>query len=173
MSAASLDTLRTFKPSSVSVETGFGKDGPESFRDFILNPRTLQLLVALILGVSIAPVVSTFVQGIMLPFIGSILANVDLSTWKATIPVPGGRPPIVLEYGQFLGAVVTFLLTALILYFLVKIGFRLYKFGRRDKGSSSSGGGDDDSVNDDIDIDTSNNKYLREIRDEIRQLNKK
>ncbi len=83
------------------------------FRDFILRGNVVDLAVAVVIGGAFALVVNSFVVDILTPLLG-LLGVQDFSqlTWET----PGGA---VVAYGNFLNALIAFLLVAAAIFFFV------------------------------------------------------
>ena len=78
----------------------------------------LDMAVGLIIGSAFTAIVTSLVDDILMPFIGMILAGVNFNSLGVTIPW-GNKP--FLAIGSFLNAVITFLLTAVCVFILVKV----------------------------------------------------
>jgi large conductance mechanosensitive channel len=84
----------------------------QGFRDFIMKGNVVDLAVALVIGLAFAAVVNSFVADILTPLLG--LLNVpDFSTASVTV----GDAEV--RYGLFLNAVISFLVIAAAIYFIV------------------------------------------------------
>lgn len=83
------------------------------FRDFIMRGNLIDLAVAVIIGLAFSAVVSSFVSDICTPLIAAIIGKPDFS--NLTLELGNG----VIKYGAFLNALITFLLTAAVVYFLI------------------------------------------------------
>jgi large conductance mechanosensitive channel len=83
------------------------------FRDFILRGNVVDLAVAVVIGGAFALVVNSFVVDILTPLLG-LLGVPDFSqlTWET----PGGA---IVAYGNFLNALIAFLLVAAAIFFFV------------------------------------------------------
>jgi large conductance mechanosensitive channel len=83
------------------------------FRDFIMRGNVIDLAVAVVIGGAFALVINSFVVDILTPLLG-LLGVDDFSdlTWET----PGGA---ILAYGNFLNALIAFLLIAAALFFFV------------------------------------------------------
>ena len=83
------------------------------FRDFIMRGNVIDLAVAVVIGGAFALVINSFVVDILTPLLG-LLGVDDFSalTWE----MPGGA---ILAYGNFLNALIAFLLIAAALFFFV------------------------------------------------------
>lgn len=88
------------------------------FKEFISKGNVLDMAVGLIIGSAFTAIVTSLVDDILMPFIGMILAGVNFSSLGVTIPW-GNKP--FLAIGSFLNAVITFLLTAVCVFILVKV----------------------------------------------------
>ncbi len=91
----------------------------QEFKEFAMRGNVLDLAIAVIMGAAFGPVVTTLVEGIIMPPIGYVLAGIDFSALSVTLPTPTGDG-VEIKYGQFLNAVITFLITAFAIFLLVK-----------------------------------------------------
>jgi len=94
------------------------------FKKFILRGNVVDLAVGVVIGAAFGAVVNQLVTGVINPLIGLFGSqNFDQYTWclKGTCGVNDAGEPTghVLLYGTVLTALLTFLLTALAVYFLV------------------------------------------------------
>ncbi len=88
------------------------------FKEFISKGNVLDMAVGLIVGSAFTAIVTSLVDDVIMPFIGMILAGVNFSTLGITIPW-GNHPFIAI--GNFLNAIITFLLTAICVFAIVKL----------------------------------------------------
>lgn len=88
----------------------------KGFKDFILKGNLIELAVAFIMGTAFAAVVKAF-AAILMDLIGKIFGTPDFSS----VSVAG------IALGAFLTALVSFLITALALYFGVVAPYNKYK----------------------------------------------
>ncbi|HEY7738237.1 MAG TPA: large conductance mechanosensitive channel protein MscL [Candidatus Limnocylindria bacterium] len=84
----------------------------KGFRDFILRGNVVDLAVAVVIAGAFAAVVGSFVADILTPLLG-LVGVPDFSTASVTV----GSAEV--RYGLFLNAVITFLLIAAAIYFVV------------------------------------------------------
>jgi large conductance mechanosensitive channel len=94
------------------------------FRKFVLRGNVVDLAVGVVIGAAFGAVVTSLVTGIINPLIGLFGSqNFDRYTWCLTgscAPDAKGNPTgHVLLYGSVLTALISFLLTAAAVYFLV------------------------------------------------------
>jgi len=85
----------------------------KEFRDFVLRGNLVELAVAFVMGLAFAALVTSFVDDLILPIVAMIFGEPDFSALDFTIN------DAVFRYGAFLTAVVTFLTTALAIFFFV------------------------------------------------------
>jgi large conductance mechanosensitive channel len=83
------------------------------FRDFLLRGNIVELAVAVVIGVAFAAVITSFTADILTPLLG-LLGLPDFST--LTLTTPGGA---VIAYGNFLNALISFLIVAAVIFFFV------------------------------------------------------
>ncbi|HEY0566259.1 MAG TPA: large conductance mechanosensitive channel protein MscL [Terriglobales bacterium] len=85
----------------------------KGFRQFMLRGNVLDLAVAVVIGAAFGAVVSSFVKDLLTPLIAAIVGKPDFSA--ITFTVNGSNFPI----GDFINALVSFLLIAAAVYFFV------------------------------------------------------
>ena len=85
----------------------------KGFRDFILRGNVVDLAVGVMVGAAFGAVVTALVKDLMTPFIAAIIKQPNFSTWMITIN--GSQ----LLYGDFLNALISFLIVATTIYFFV------------------------------------------------------
>ena len=89
------------------------------FKTFAMRGNVIDLAIGVIIGAAFAPIVSTLVDGIIMPPIGYVLAGIDFSSLAVTLPTPTGNG-VLIKYGVFLNALIKFLITAFAIFLLVK-----------------------------------------------------
>lgn len=100
----------------------------KEFREFIARGNVLDLAVAVIIGAAFGKIVTSLVDGIIMPPIGMLLGNVDFA--NLFIDLSGQRPVSmadaqlkglpVIAYGAFINDVVSFLIVAFVIFLIVK-----------------------------------------------------
>jgi large conductance mechanosensitive channel len=85
----------------------------KGFRDFILRGNVLDLAVAVVIGAAFGTIVTSLVKDLITPLIAAIFQKPDFSSLILTIN--GGK----ITYGNFLNALISFLLVSAAVYFLV------------------------------------------------------
>ena len=99
------------------MKKGLKKKGSsmvKEFRDFIQRGNVMDLAVGVIIGAAFGKIVSSLVDDILMPVVGSIIGGIDFSGLSVTI----GKATI--KYGNFINNVIDFLIVALCIFFMVK-----------------------------------------------------
>jgi len=85
----------------------------KDFKEFLLRGNLVELAVAVVIGVAFGALVASFVENLVTPLIAAIVGEPDFSALDFTI---NGS---VFRYGAFLNALISFLVIAAVIYFLV------------------------------------------------------
>jgi large conductance mechanosensitive channel len=83
------------------------------FREFILRGNLVDLAVAVVIGTAFTAVVTSMVEDLVTPLIAAIGGEPDFSALSFTINESEFR------YGDFINALITFLIVATVLFFFV------------------------------------------------------
>lgn len=94
-----------------------GKGFVAEFRKFITRGNVLDMAVGVIVGGAFTSIVTSLNQDILTPVLG-IFGGTDFSYLTVTLGTGENAP--VLYYGNFITAVIHFLITALVIFCLVK-----------------------------------------------------
>lgn len=85
----------------------------KGFRDFILRGNVVDLAVGVVVGAAFGAVVQALVKDLMTPFIAAIIHEPDFSKLQFTLHGS------VFMYGEFLNALISFLIVSATIYFFV------------------------------------------------------
>jgi large conductance mechanosensitive channel len=107
----------------------------KEFKEFVLRGNVVDLAVAVIIGAAFTAIVNSLVKDIFMPIIGYALGGVDFINMfivlgggsYATLAEAQQAGAATINYGLFINAAITFLLVALILFFVIKGINRLQK----------------------------------------------
>ena len=91
-----------------------GKGVFSDFKDFISQGDVIDLAVGVIIGGAFGKIVTSLVNDIIMPIIGTLIGGVDFTGLKAKI----GEATIT--YGVFIQNVLDFLIVALCIFFFVR-----------------------------------------------------
>ena len=89
----------------------------QEFKEFAMKGNVMDLAVGVIIGAAFGKIVSSLVDNVLMPIIGSI-GNVDFNGLMTKLGA-GEKAPI-LRYGSFMQSIVDFLLIAGCVFLLVK-----------------------------------------------------
>jgi large conductance mechanosensitive channel len=107
----------------------------KEFRAFITKGNLIQIAVAFIIGVAFGAVVKSFVFDIIMPIVGKAVGNVNFSdlyvnlsnvTYESAAAAREGGAAAIY-YGDFINALVNFVLIAFIMFLIVKAAARMEK----------------------------------------------
>ena len=100
----------------------------KEFRDFIARGNVLDLAVAVIIGAAFGKIITSLVDGIIMPPIGLLLGKVDFS--NLIIDLSGQHPATLAEaktkglpviaWGAFINDIIGFLIVAFVIFLIVK-----------------------------------------------------
>ena len=102
------------------TKKGFFKE----FKEFISRGNVLDMAVGIIVGGAFTAIITAIVSGILTPVLQSIGVGSDgfgalQIVMNAAAVEAGTAEPIILDFGIVISAVITFLLTAFILFLIV------------------------------------------------------
>lgn len=90
----------------------------KGFKEFILRGNVIELAVAVVIGTAFTAVVTSIVNNLINPLIGAIFNAESLDdAWPVTIPSLTGEDATI-RFGAVLGAVLSFLIVAAVVYFV-------------------------------------------------------
>jgi large conductance mechanosensitive channel len=96
------------------------------FREFAVRGNVLDLAVGVVIGAAFGRIVTVLVDRVLMPPIGLFLGGVDFSAWaielKAASVDAAGKavPAVTIGFGEFVNALVQFLIVAFAIFLVVK-----------------------------------------------------
>jgi large conductance mechanosensitive channel len=107
----------------------------KEFRDFIAKGNVLDLAIAVIIGAAFGKIVTSLVEGVLMPPLGLALGRIDFSSLFIVLDTSKGVPVSladakdkgvpVIAYGAFINDIVNFLVVAFVVFLVVKQANRL------------------------------------------------
>ena len=118
----------------------------KEFREFIARGNVIDLAVGVIIGAAFGKIVTTLVEGVIMPPFGLVLNRVDFASLFFTLDSSKGVPQSladaktkgipVVAYGQLINDVIGFLIVAFVVFLLVKQVNRLKERMDREKAAA-------------------------------------
>ena len=119
------------------------------FKEFISNGNVMSMAVGIIIGGAFTAIVSSLVSDIITPLLGMILGGINFSGISITV----GDANLLV--GRFIQSVIMFILTALVIFVIMK-GFNKFATKKKEEEEASAPAEPSEEV-----------KLLTEIRDAL------
>ena len=109
----------------------------DEFAAFAIKGNAMALAVGTIIGAAFSTITKSLTDDIIMPIVSIFMGGIDFSEMKIVLPRLFGEPVLddagnvvlnTLNYGNFISAVINFLILALVVFFLVK---SLNKLGKK------------------------------------------
>lgn len=110
------------------------------FKAFIARGNVLDLAIGVIIGAAFGKIVTTFTEGIIMPFVGLVTGGTDFKTKFYDLSgklgagasaeqieeaVKAGAP--LLRYGQLISDIITFLIVAFVMFLIAKAAMSYFE----------------------------------------------
>lgn len=100
----------------------------KEFREFIMRGNVLDLAVAVIIGAAFTAIVNSLVNDIIMPILGLATGGINFNSLYINLSgksfesyeAAKAAGAAVIGYGAFIQSIITFLLIALVVFFLIK-----------------------------------------------------
>ena len=126
-----------------------GKGFIAEFKEFILRGNVMDMAIGVIIGGAFQGIVSALTED----FINPLINGIGGAEVGGTIKIYGGQ---VIKYGDFITAVINFLIMAFILFMLLKVVNKIMTIGKKKEEAAAP------AKSDEV-------KLLEEIRDELKK----
>lgn len=93
----------------------------KEFREFALRGNVIDLAVGVIIGSAFSRIVTALVDDIIMPIVGLFMGGIDFSN----LAFKFGNA--VIKWGDFLQAVINFLIIAIVIFLMVRAMNRLHR----------------------------------------------
>lgn len=106
----------------------------KEFKEFIMRGSVLDLAVGVIIGSAFTAIVNQVVEGLITPLIGLVISQftdgqeLDEAMNVLDVKIDG----ITFKFGDVISAIITFLITAFVLFLIVKAANKAKSFGRKE-----------------------------------------
>ncbi len=108
----------------------------QEFKEFAIKGNMFDMAVGVIIGGAFKGLVDSLTNNIIMPIISVFTGNVNFSQWKialGTKVVDGEEVANELLYGDFISAIINFLIMAFVVFLMVKAINRLRDLGKKDE----------------------------------------
>ena len=96
----------------------------QEFREFINRGNVLGLAVGVIIGGAFSTITTSLTNDVIMPIVSIFLGGVDFSSMSVALPtfynVAEDAVPNTLNYGNFISAIINFIILALVVFCIVK-----------------------------------------------------
>ena len=112
----------------------------DEFIAFAVKGNAMALAVGTIIGAAFSTITKSLTDDVIMPIIAIFMGGIDFSELKITLPRLFGDPVLdeagneilnTLNYGNFLSAIINFVILALVVFFLVKSLNKLSEMGKK------------------------------------------
>lgn len=119
----------------------------DEFLTFAVKGNAMALAVGTIIGAAFSGITKSLTDDIIMPIVAIFMGGIDFSELKITLPRLFGEPVVdeagnvilnTLNYGNFISAVINFLILALVVFFLVKGLNKLSEVGRKKEAAAEA-----------------------------------
>ena len=103
------------------------------FKEFAMRGNVIDLAVGVVIGASFGKIITALVDKVIMPPIGLLIGGVDFAKLgivlkEATVDAAGKEvPAVVLGYGEFINALIQFIIVAFAIFLVVKAINRIHK----------------------------------------------
>ena len=100
----------------------------KEFKEFAISGNMFDMAIGIIIGGVFKDLVASFTENVIMPIISIFTGGVDFSNWKITLPTifektdpeTGEVIKNYLNFGNFISAIISFLILMLVVFLMVK-----------------------------------------------------
>ncbi len=97
----------------------------QEFKEFINKGNVLGLAVGVIIGGAFSTITTSLTNDVIMPIVSIFMGGVDFSSMSILLPtifpVAEDAAPNMLNYGNFISAVINFFILAFVVFIIVKV----------------------------------------------------
>ena len=99
------------------------------FKTFAMKGNVVDMATGVVIGAAFGKIVSTLVDGIIMPPIGLLVGGIDFSSIKTVIKAAGadGKGEVAILWGTFLNTLISFAIIAFAIFLVIKAMNRMMK----------------------------------------------
>ena len=107
---------------------------------FAVKGNAMALAVGTIIGAAFSTITSSLTNDVIMPIVAIFMGGIDFSEMKITLPRLFGEAPVdeagnaianTLNYGNFISAVINFVILAFVVFMIVKFINKLTEIGKK------------------------------------------
>jgi large conductance mechanosensitive channel len=102
----------------------------KEFKEFVARANVIDLAIAVVIGAAFGKIVTSLVEGIIMPPIGLLIGKIDFSSLFFVLDHSKGQPISladaktkgvpVIAYGAFINDIVNFVIIAFVIFLIIK-----------------------------------------------------
>ena len=95
----------------------------KEFKEFISKGNVVDLAVGVIIGASFGKIITSFVDDIIMPFIGYMTGGIDFAEKKivlVSVDSVNKVEEVAIRYGKFINVLIQFFIVAICIFALIK-----------------------------------------------------
>ena len=141
----------------------------KEFKEFINRGSVMDLAVGIIIGGAFTAIVTSLVNDVVMPIVSMIIGGFDFSSLKFTIPAYAeGIEPATVNYGNFIQAVINFLIIALVIFLMIRALNKM-----RERAERLTKKAEEKKEEEAAQVEEDQTALLKDIRDLLKKQNKK
>ncbi len=92
------------------------------FKTFAMKGNVVDMATGIVIGAAFGKIVSSLVDGIIMPPIGLLIGGIDFSSIKTVIKAAGadGKGEVAILWGSFINTIITFVIIAFAIFLVIK-----------------------------------------------------
>ena len=112
----------------------------DEFITFAVKGNAMALAVGTIIGAAFSTITKSLTDDVIMPIVAIFMGGIDFSEMKLTLPRLFGEAPVdeagnaianTLNYGNFISAVINFVILAFVVFMIVKFINKLTEIGKK------------------------------------------
>jgi len=111
----------------------------KEFKEFLTKGNVVSMAVGIVIGIAFGTIINSLVNDIIMPPVGLLLGKADFSNLFVvlkegaaagpylSVAAAGEAGAVTLNYGLFINTVISFIIIAIVLFFIIRAFNRLQK----------------------------------------------
>ncbi len=99
------------------------------FKTFAMRGNVVDMATGIVIGAAFGKIVSSLVDGVIMPPIGWLIGGIDFSNIRTVIEPAGadGKGEVAIQWGAFLNTIITFVIIAFAIFLVIKLMNRVLR----------------------------------------------